>query len=87
VPLTASQLSTDMDLVSASLEAHDVNPSVLLASTTTLKTATLRLLAALVPWAKKGGLAQIHQFDTREVQLSADDYNGPDFTYTNNSYS
>ncbi len=80
MPLSISQLATDMDLVSASLEAHDVNPSNV-HTNATLKTAALRLKAAFAPWLRKASFGVVHQNDIFEAQISANDYEAA-ITYT-----
>lgn len=83
MPLTASQLATDMDLVSASLEAHDISPASF-STNSTLKTAALRLGAAFDAWLRAAGHGRPHQPDITEVQLTANNYGQGDggFTYS-----
>ena len=82
--LTVAQLATDMDVVSASLEAHDVDPQIMGSDSgnysSTLRVAALRLEAAFQNWLWKGGFTNREQPHTSEVQLDVNNYE-KDITY------
>ena len=78
--LSIATLATDMDVISASLEAHDVSPANV-HTNATLKTAALRLKAAFAPWLRKASFGVVHQSDIFEAQITANDYEAP-ITYT-----
>ncbi len=72
--ISAATLATDMDVISAAIEAADVDPSVV-QTNSTLRTAALRLAASFVPWIHKAGFGQTHQPHTQEVFVAANDLN------------
>ncbi len=72
--ISAATLATDMDVISAALEAEDVTPDTV-QTNSTLRTATLRLAACFVPWVHKAGYGQTHQPHTQEVFVAANDLN------------
>jgi hypothetical protein len=74
VALTPAQLATDMDLVSASIEANDVDPGVMAPDSVNYSSAlfvsALRLKDAFENWLWKGGFSDRAYEHTRAVQLS-----------------